>query len=433
MRQPSLCARPAPSVLQAVCIAGIGHLQRLCISIRLANTAADFSEKVEGVSNDFQPLQGDWVQVSPYGQFPHPRGMQYFAKADAETIVNNFNLNKQAHALRFGGLPWYEGHPDTSPKDYPNKKAFGWVDKVEARSDGLYGHVKWTKAGHELINEGHYKYFSPVWDATPASVGGKAVLRPDHLISVGFTNTPNMPVLPLSNEAEDNQLENEMKLPPHLKKLLGFADDATPDDETIETAAQEKAEELNNAKKKTAANEAEAAAATAAAAAAETTAADGAPTIESLGNEKTALSSELENAKTSIKNLGEQLDTTAKAFDAERDAHIELLVANQIANGRITKADAEKWKAELKADFPGKSVELANVKPALSNEVITKDLGKTQAALQTGATPRQQARALANEMVTAQGIKFEVAWGRVKSTRPDLFAGMKQPAAPGKA
>lgn len=406
----------------------------------LANDENDSIDRVEGVSNDFQPLQGDWVQLSPYGQFPHPRGLQYFAKSDAEKIVANFNSLKSKLLRRFGGLPWYEGHPDTSPKDYPNKKSFGWIDGVEARDDGLYGHVKWTKAGAELVAEGHYKYFSPVWHATPAKVDGKSVLRPDELISVGFTNTPNMPVLPLSNDStkcpacgkefdqadvpetsagavacpncgahldqEGNQLSNEndtMKLPNSILKTLGFADDAKPTEAEIVAAWDKFTAETLEPGQTAVAN------------------------VGALANEKETLGTELENAKKSITNLGEQLDTTSKAFDAERIERIELLVATNIANGKITKADAEKWKAELKEDFAGKSVELANVKPALANTApLTKDLGKNQAALETGATPRETARALANEKVAA-GKRFEVAWQEVKKERPDLFQGMKQP------
>lgn len=415
MRTP-LYRHPGPrTILQGFAQAMRGDCGR--DAVRISNEG-ELTEKIEGVSNDFQPLQGDWVQLSPFGQFPHPRGLQYFAKNDAEAIVNDFNSIKAKFVRRFGGLPWYEGHPDTSPRDYPNKKAFGWIDNLEARADGLYGHVKWTKAGQELVNEGHYKYFSPVWDARPGSVNGKPVLRPDHLISVGFTNTPNMPVLPLSNEEErkaeqqqNQNLESIMTVPPFLKKFLGFADDAAPDDEAIETAAQKKAEEFENATNKIAANE------------------EAAPAAAALANEKTLLEQALENEKKGVKNLSEQLDSTSKAFDAERHERIELLVATHLANGKITKADAEKWRAELKEDFAGKSVELANVRPALSNEVLTKDLGEQQAHLEQGATPGEQLRALANEKVAnKEASDFSKAWVLAKKSRPDLAEAMKPKA-----
>jgi phage I-like protein len=197
-----------------------------------------------------------------------------------------------------GGLPWYEGHPDTSPKDYPNKRSFGWIDNVEAREDGLYGHVKWTKAGEELVNEGHYKYFSPVWHATPAKVDGKTVLRPDELISVGFTNTPNMPVLPLSNEEEviEQQDQDEMTIPNSILKTLGFADDAKPTEEEIVTAWDEAHREVDASPPRRCRQ-------------------------HELANEKTTLETELENAKKSIKNLSDQLSDRESVRHRAQRAH----------------------------------------------------------------------------------------------------------------
>jgi phage I-like protein len=200
--------------------------------------AENVAEKIEGLSNEFEVLQGDWVQVAPYGAFPHQAGLQYFDQSDAQKLVANFKSLTARLLRRFAGLPWYEGHPDTSPKDYPNKRAYGWIDDVQARDDGLYGHVKWTRAGDELIREGHYKFFSPVWHVVPANIGGKRVLRPDELISVGFTNMPNMPVLPLSNVQQ--QGEDEMKVPTFLKEFFGMANDSEPTPEELENAVKQK-------------------------------------------------------------------------------------------------------------------------------------------------------------------------------------------------
>jgi phage I-like protein len=370
---------------------------------RLAN-ADPAVPAVEGATTEFEVLQGDFVQLAPYGQFPHQRGMQYFDHTDAQKLVDNFSSLKARLMRRFGGLPWYEGHPDTSPKDYPNKRAYGWIDQLEARNDGLYGHVKWTNAGAELVAEGHYKYFSPVWDAAPARVGGKTVLRPIELISVGFTNTPNMPVLPLSNEEQPAQAEEQMN--PEILKALGFADGAKPSNEEIFAAWEKHTAEVEGLR--TAANEK-----------------NSAETL--LANERTAHETALENERKIVKNLTEQLDGASKAFDAERQERIELLIGNAISNGKITKGDADKWRGELKEDFAGKSVELANSKPAVKTEAITKDLGKQQADLEQGASPADQVRALANEKQKTQGISYDAAWQQVKKERPDLIRGMHQP------
>jgi phage I-like protein len=389
-------------------------------SLRLSN------EKVEGVSNSVEEAFGDrmsnveagalsgWVQVSPYGQFPHPLGLQQLDQESGNAMAGEFNSVLGKLKRGFGGRPWYRGHPDTNPTKYPDGEAYGWINGVEARNDGVYANVDWTPKGEQLIRDRSYKYFSPVWDAAPANVGGKRVVRPYKLVSVGFTNMPNIPVAGLGNEeisteseAEQaeaqQQQEEQMILPNSILKTLGFADDAKPTEEEIVTAWEKHTQEVDALRTTAEAN---------------TTAANELPTLQTA----------LENEKKSVKNLSDQLAETATAFDTERSERIELIVSSAIANGRITKADAEKWKTELKEDFAGKSVELANVKPALANEVLTKDLGKQQAAVESGATPRETARALANEKVKG-GKRFEVAWQEVKRERPDLFQGMKQPVA----
>ncbi len=366
------------------------------------------AQKVEGVANEFEVLQGDWVQVAPYGAFPHPMGLQYFDKSDGDKLVTNFKSLTAKLLRRFGGLPWYEGHPDTSPRDYPNKRAYGWIDAVDARDDGLYGHVKWTRAGEELVREGHYKFFSPVWHVTPANIGGKRVLRPDELISVGFTNMPNMPVLPLSNVQENG---DQMKLPNAIKKLFGFADDAEPTPEELEAAATRHAQEFENAKKK--ATEAEATLATAA---------NKKKTAEeAIANSRTEFETALANEKKRADDAEAASKTAQEQFDNERHERVELIVSTALAQGKITAADTDKWRADLKEDFAGKSAELANAKPVIKTGAITANLGQREGAMETGGTPGQQLKALANELVKDGKAKdFTAGWTLAKKQRPDL-------------
>jgi hypothetical protein len=53
-------------------------------------------------------------------------------------------------------------------------------------------------------------------------------------------------------------------------------------------------------------------------------------------------------------------------------------VATALAQGKITAADTDKWRTELKEDFAGKSVELANAKPVIKTTAITANLGRTR-------------------------------------------------------
>jgi hypothetical protein len=70
--------------------------------------------------------------------------------------------------------------------------------------------MKWSGAGLELLQNGHYKFLSPYWEARQvAEENGRVVYEPVMLISAGLTNEPNLPVLPLSNT----------KLSPPVKRI----------------------------------------------------------------------------------------------------------------------------------------------------------------------------------------------------------------------
>ena len=153
----------------------------------------------------FTPVQDDYLQLSPLGLFPHARGFQNVDRPALEGLVKNFNSFFARLGRRFAGVPFYVGHPDVRGLEnmYPDRKAYGWIMELEVREDGLYGRPKWSKAGRELIADGHYKFLSPYWSAERAGDHqGRTVFRPTNLISVGLTNEPNLPVLPLANAAD---------------------------------------------------------------------------------------------------------------------------------------------------------------------------------------------------------------------------------------
>jgi hypothetical protein len=149
----------------------------------------------------FNLLQPDWLQLSPYGDFPHTRGLQRVDRAAAETMVVQFNSLRARLGRLFGGAPFFVGHPDLpSAHELSDRKAYGWVMQLQAREDGLYGQVKWSEAGLELLKNAHYKYLSPYWEGKQIGTeSGKPVFRPFAFLSVGLTNTPNIPVKPLAN------------------------------------------------------------------------------------------------------------------------------------------------------------------------------------------------------------------------------------------
>jgi hypothetical protein len=56
------------------------------------------------------------------------------------------------------------------------------------------------RAGLQLLENGHYKFLSPYWEARQiGEQDGRPVFEPVALISAGLTNEPNLPLQPLAN------------------------------------------------------------------------------------------------------------------------------------------------------------------------------------------------------------------------------------------
>lgn len=131
---------------------------------------------------------GEWQQISPYGEFPHPLGMQRFQRPQADGLVKAFNSLLGRLGNLFRGVPIFVGHPDMDATKYTDHRRRGKLLALEAREDGLWGKPEWNALGNENIAEGYHVYPSPVW-AFRKSPGW---IEPTELLSVGLTNFPNI-------------------------------------------------------------------------------------------------------------------------------------------------------------------------------------------------------------------------------------------------
>ena len=68
--------------------------------------------------------------------------------------------------------------------------AAGWIKDLEARPDGLWARVEWTRQAREYLLSKEYRYFSPVLRLDPES------RRPLALMHLGLTNVPAIKRLP---------------------------------------------------------------------------------------------------------------------------------------------------------------------------------------------------------------------------------------------
>jgi phage I-like protein len=94
--------------------------------------------------------------------------------------------------------------------------AVGWIDQMEAREDGIWGHVQWNAEGARLVKRRAYRRISPVVIHDEA----KNILR---IANASLVNRPNFRGLAALNQ------ENPMALMERLAEVLGLGADATED------------------------------------------------------------------------------------------------------------------------------------------------------------------------------------------------------------
>jgi hypothetical protein len=327
----------------------------------------------------------DWIEI-PFGNHDHKEGLQVLDRESAEAIVANFHEEQSSKGKRFAGLPVYIGHPDhpAFADTYKDKAAKAWIKEIALAPDALRLRTRWNASGRDLVANEEYKYFSPTWGALPIA-GRSAAYRPVRLKSVGLTNEPNIGVMPLTNEKEIPM----QTLPPWLVKLLGLADDAT--EEHVKEKLAEVMKKLDESENANAVQ---------------------------LANEQTA--------RTAAETAREAAEV---AFANERKARCELLVANAIAQGRLTLADKERTLTELAnaapESFTARAAELASRPPVLKTGAAhTAHLGQRKESSDAATA----VLTLVNARMDQNREDYDTAFARIRKEKPELFANMKQPA-----
>lgn len=80
-------------------------------------------------------------------------------------------------------------------------RAYGWASGFRAVKNagdfsGLYGVIKWSDKGKDLIKDRSYRFLSPAFELDSDG-------RPVKLISIGLTNRPNFKMAPIINSTPD--------------------------------------------------------------------------------------------------------------------------------------------------------------------------------------------------------------------------------------
>ena len=174
-----------------------------------------------------------WIQAMPLGKYMHPmHGVIDITPERVARFADNVNKGVRGQALDI----------DYDHKQH-NGKAAGWVQKAEARPDGLWILVEWVKEAWDDIKSGAYRYFSPEFVDEWVHPASQSKFN-DVLFGGGITNRPFLKgILPInlseilaeseSETNESNLMFTEEQRAALLAKL-GLAEDA--DDQTILTA-----------------------------------------------------------------------------------------------------------------------------------------------------------------------------------------------------
>ncbi len=313
------------------------------------------NERLEFVGNavEFSHGSDGWVQLTPYGRFAHDKGDQLFTKDDASAMVNAFDAgaNVPQRAL---GIPWYIGHPDhiRFKDDYKDKRAYGRIKKLEAREDGLWGNVRWSSDGKKLIEDQAFHGHSVNWGVVKRG----EFWRPVALKSVGFTNEPNIPVLPVTAA---NERTMDMKKD-KLAKMLGLDPEKATEEEIENALANELANAKSFKEKLDAANEK-------------------LTVMSNVANEKKAVEDklstatvELTNERTARKTDVEAEQKKVKSKDDElaneRKAHVKSVLDMAIIGGCVTIAERPKFEQEFANDHGGALTKVLGLKPKMHTQ-----------------------------------------------------------------
>jgi hypothetical protein len=362
--------------------------------------------------------QDDYLQLSPIGVFPHPRGLQNVDKAALEAIVKNFKSFFSRLGRRFAGLPFYVGHPDVQgySNSYSDRKAYGWIMDLEAREDGLYGRTKWSAAGRELIRNGHYKFLSPTWSVENiGNNSGQPVYRPTQLISVGLTNEPNLPVLPLANSdsaAEPNTLAgipiefgNYSKASERSELNLQAPDGGITADP--DSTAEGKMDDLQKTPPGSAP-------VSDSAALSDLSTSVVNHRIASVEKDNQVLEKRISTLEQSLANCQRELADVQHRL-------ITTILDNAIADIRIFPAERARWHTALQDDFKATYEHLANAKPLLRSKARSDGPAPVPIIGGTFEEREKRMHTLVNERMRATGATYHEAWLQVRSENAALF------------
>lgn len=206
--------------------------------------------------------------------------------------------------------------------------AYAWIEKLEAREDGIYGQLTFNERGAAAVRNREYRFLSPVFSFDKRT---REIAR---LHSASLVNSPNF-ALALNRRQDpnpDDEQESSMNLLQKLIDKLGLADDATEEQalnrvaeirqelETATNRTQELEGELETARNRP----------------------EGTPSLE-----KYVPRADYDQVAERARNAEQRL---ADMESEREEAEIEEAINGALEAGKITPATVEYHKAQCRAE-----------------------------------------------------------------------------------
>lgn len=184
------------------------------------------------LNRDFAHPSDGWYQIEAKGNHPNRAAgvVQVIDDAAAQSIVNKFNADAKAGTLSHGNdmLIDIEHFKDDPTKE---TRAYGWLQELQNRADGIYGRIRWSGTGKKAVDDGDYRFFSTEYDAGDLQIlnsGNSREVRPLRLDGLTLTNmNNNKGQKPITNRAPQPDAQPERKTMKSVAEKLGLSAEAS--------------------------------------------------------------------------------------------------------------------------------------------------------------------------------------------------------------
>ncbi len=316
----------------------------------------------------------EWQKIVPVGEFPnHWQGGYEIKAVDIMDMAANFNHGAGKVLIDFE-------HNSL----WGDTRAAGWVNKVEARVDGLYMQKpNFTPNAKKMIDDGEYSYFSPTIQFKAKNNSGKKIGTVLH--SVALTNLPFFQTeidAIRNNNLEDCEMKFTDEQLAQLRKNYNLPVDATEDEvqEAIlnGTAVDDEPEPVVEPEDD-----------------------GGDPEVKNQ-----AILDALNKINGSLNAFGKRLDEIEKS---DKRSNAEKLVDDAIANGKIAPAQKSVYIMAATADYDGTKKVLDGIlkNAALLNSMVLHNTEKRDTLDNDGKWRENSRDDAVDEIVNARVVELQ--------------------------